>query len=80
MNNNPVEKRSVGRTIADVILYLAVFAAAQFVFVSLTSLVAGLVGGSSLSASQSQGASSGNELIVGLVLASAFTLCLFVKA
>lgn len=55
MNNNPVEKRSVGRTIADVILYLAVFAAAQFVFVSLTSLVAGLVGGSSLSASQSQG-------------------------
>lgn len=79
MNNNPVEKRSVGRTIADVILYLAVFAAAQFVFVSLTSLVTGLVGGSSLLASQSQGASSGNELIVGLVLASAFTLCLFVK-
>lgn len=78
MNNNPVEKRSVGRTIADVILYLAVFAAAQFVFVSLTSLVAGLVGGSSLSASQSQGLCRAMSLIVGLVLASAFTLCLFV--
>lgn len=79
-NSNMQQPRSTGRTILYIILYLAVFIAAQFVFVSLSSLVAGWLGGApAAQGGAAQGDATAYALIAGLVLASAFTLGLFVK-
>jgi membrane protease YdiL (CAAX protease family) len=79
--NNMHQQRSTGRTILYIILFLAVFIAAQYVFVSLASLVAGWLGGTAQAAGggAAQDDATTYVLIAGLVLASAFTLGLFVR-
>jgi membrane protease YdiL (CAAX protease family) len=79
MNNPSTQQpRSVARSIGDIILYIAVFYVSQIVFSFLTAGVASIVTGKGLGQIMQEVADT-NVLIISLVLASAFSLCLFVK-
>lgn len=79
MNNQQTQQpRSVARSIGDIILYIAVFYVSQLVFSFLTAGVASIATGKGLGQIMQEVADT-NVLIISLVLASAFSLCLFVK-